>query len=123
MSGFQCAITIGSSIRLNADGGVGFHVTSQELPIEQKIEIAKYQGAFGFMMFKERQEELKEEDIKEDEFGYKKKKKHVQLRDRCYYVAKARLRREPLPEEVQKVYEAYMDEIIEKVEDKLEELQ
>ena len=50
-----------TGIRFMKDGGVSVTFATQELPPEEKLELAKYYNAFGYMLFKENQ--FKPEDI------------------------------------------------------------
>lgn len=120
MNGFNVYSQLGKSIATTKDGGVSFKVHTKELNDEDKLAIMKYAGSGGWVLFRET--EVKEEEVPPDELGDVQKPIHRRIRGACYFLVEAKKKAKPTDDEVSKIYHAYMDDLLETIKDKIDNL-
>ena len=103
-----------TGIRFMKDGGVSVSFATQELSPEEKIELAKYYNAFGYLLFKEN--EFKKEDIPNKDAEYDEDKKPSKRMRAVIYVWWKQLGKK---EDFEVFYRTKIDDIIDKIKEKL----
>ena len=104
-----------SGVSTRKDGGLGIRFTSQELSIEEKLQIMEYAGKFGWLLFSPAK--FTEQDIP-DEQPEKDVKSHAKRLRSTLYVLWEQKSNEP---DFDNYYGRQMEKIIGKVKEQLDE--